>query len=950
MVRRLVCNLVAMLLLITTASAALAQGGGSLAGKVTDGDKGTAVAGANVQVLSGLSTMGRAVTGNDGSYRVAGLSDGTYAVVLTRIGFSARRIEGVSVSGAATMDFTMVEFASRLNAVVTTANRGAAPQKELDIPASLSVVSSETFESKPAPTLASYLKGVPGISISTGGIVQSNIVSRGFNNAFSGAMLNLQDYRFAGVPSLRVNIPSLYIGTKEDIARVEVLNGPASSLYGPNSANGVVHIITKSPFESQGTSIAMEGGTQDLMRVSGRHAGVVGSSKSIGYKLSGEYFSAMDFEYFDPNEPTTYPSIAPPGRANTPLVRDFSVKRSSAEARLDYRPNDHLENILTGGFSRLGNGIELTTVFGAAQAKNWTSTSIQDRFKYKNFFAQVFWTGNNSGNDSPTDLDGSYYLRTGIPVVDKSNVLVGQVQQTFDVANWNLITGVDYISTKPRSDGTIFGRNEGATDIIETGAYVQGAYPLGSTVDLTVALRGDQNDRMEGTQFSPRLALTWKQTETSNWRATFSRAFNSPASFNFFLDQISNPTVAPGFALRGIGSPPKSGWQFNRSCDASVNSGLCMRSPWAGGGTTALSSTATAAYPGFISQLATVAAGLPNSTFGGAAGKAGFIGLFNAVIKPTLSAGAAPTAAQVKTVLRVGSSPVSVASIKDLGPLAPSFDNTWEVGYKAILNDRIRLAVDAWYQVKGAGPPIGQLNPTVHYDGATLGAFLGGKLGAPLTQFFASPQGGGLSGAALAATVSGTISQFTTLMATLPQGSIALDNPLLASDQSIIATWQTGVGTVDVHGFDVALDFQINDRWLAAFSYSNQDRVVFNEFGTINPLMSNSPKNRGTLNITHTNDAKGLTIEAGARYSDAYPVNSGIFNSLGSPPNPAGIALYKDVPTQTLFDVSASWRLPVQANVTWSVNVQNAANTPVPTFVGVPNITRLMITRLQWNF
>ena len=951
MVRSIVGKLLAATAMLVAGQAALAQGG-SLAGRVTDGEKGTPVSGANVQVVSGLSTIGRALAGDDGSYRITGLPDGTYAVVLTRIGFSARRVEGVTVSGATTMNFTMVEFAARLNSVVTTANRGAAPQKELDIPASLSVVSSESMESRPAPTLAAYLTGVPGVSISTGGILQTNIVSRGFNNAFSGAMLNLQDYRFAGVPSLRVNIPALFTGTKDDIARIEILNGPASSLYGPNSANGVLHVITKTPFESQGTSISVDGGNQDLFRISGRHAGVFGPKKEFGYKLSAEQFSATDFEYKDPNEPATWPSTAPAGRANQPLVRDYALRRTSGEARLDYKPNNNIENILTGGFSKFGSGIELTTAFGAAHAKNWTYMNVQDRFKYKDFFAQVFYNGNNSGNETPTDLNGSYYIRTGVPVVDKSTVLVGQVQQAFNVRDWKFVSGVDYISTKPKSEGTIFGRNEGPgrnISLLETGAYLQGAYPLATDVEMTVALRGDQNDRMEGTQFSPKIAFTYKQNPTTNWRASFSRAFNSPASFSFFLDQISNPTVAPGFALRAIGNPPKEGWKFDRSCSAAINGGLCMRSPWVGGGTSVVASSAANAFPGFVSQLGTVAASLPDAPFGGAAGKAQFIGLFNAVIKPVLSA-SAPTSAQIGTVLRIGSAAVTPASVKDAGALSPSFDNTWEVGYKAILNDRIRVAVDAWYSVKGAGPPIGQLNPTVGYDPATLGAYLAGRLGAPLTAFFASPQGGGLSGPVLAGTVSGTITSLTTLMATLPQGSVALDNPLLAPDQSIVATYTTGQGTVDVHGIDVAVDFQLSERWLAAMSYSNQDRIVFNEFGAINPLMSNSPKHRGTASIKYTNEQRGLSWNAGARYSDAFPVNSGVFNSLGSPPNANGIALYPGVPTQTIFDIGASWRLPMQANVTWSASVQNAANTPVATFVGAPKIGRLALTRLQWNF
>src|SRR5207237_10674738 len=151
----------------------------------------------------------------------------------------------VPEAGFATANVSMTEIAAKLNQVVTTASR--APEKILDAPASISVVETREIEERPSVTAVDHLKGVPGLSINTGGIAQSNVVARGFNNAFSGAMLMLQDYRFAAVPSLRVNVPFLFSGTNEDIERIEVLLGPASALYGPNSANGVLHVITKSP-------------------------------------------------------------------------------------------------------------------------------------------------------------------------------------------------------------------------------------------------------------------------------------------------------------------------------------------------------------------------------------------------------------------------------------------------------------------------------------------------------------------------------------------------------------------------------------------------------------------------------------------------------------------------------------------------------------------------------
>ena len=130
-----------------------------------------------------------------------------------------------------------------------------------------------------------------------------------------------------------------------------------------------------------------------------------------------------------------------------------------------------------------------------------------------------------------------------------------------------------------------------------------------------------------------------------------------------------------------------------------------------------------------------------------------------------------------------------------------------------------------------------------------------------------------------------------------------------------------GIGTVDVRGYDVAVDWQVDDKWLVAATYSNQGKIVFPEIGgTLNPLMSNSPKHRASGTIRYTNESNGLGWEFGTRYSDAFPVNSGLLNSLGTPPNPTGTMLYPAVRVQTLFDASASWRLPIQPKVARSIS------------------------------
>lgn len=912
-------------------------------GKITDAEGGTPVVGARVTAVSGLRTAATVVSGDNGGFRITGLAAGTYSVSVTRIGFEAKRVDGVNVteSGAVTADFAMTEISTKLNEVVTTVTRGATPEKILDAPASISVVNSEQITNVPAATIADYLKTTPGLSVSTGGMMQSNIVSRGFNNAFSGAMLMLQDYRFTGVPSLRVNVPALFTGTDDDIERIEVLNGPASALYGPNSANGVLHIITKSPFTSQGTTVSVDGGGNAMLQANFRNAGVFGDNK-WGYKISGSYFTATDWKYNDPNEPATYPVIAGSERSGQTLQRNFDDRKYSGEFRLDYKPNADFDNIINAGYSKILSGIDITTAFGAAQVRNWSYTSLQDRFRYKGFFAQVFYNANNSGNASSTDTTGTFYLRTGLPVVDKSTVTVAQVQQSFQIGKAAMVAGADYIYTHPVSDSTIFGRNEGSTDIHEEGIYLQGTVPLTPKIDFVGAVRGDQTDRLTGSQFSPRLAFVYKANENNNFRFTFSRAFNSPASFEYMLDQVSNPNQAPGFGLRAIGNPSKSGWQFARNCDATVNGGLCMHSPWVAGGPTAfVSSTSANAFPGFVSQLSSIAQALPASTFGGAAGQQQFLGLLQA-LNPILSH-LAPTDAQVGSVLRIGSTAVPVSAVTNIQPLMASFNTTWELGYKGIINNRMRIAVDAWYQIRGdVGAPIGQINPLVFMDPTKLQAYLTTALSQGLAAAGESP-------AQIQATLAQALPALVPIMAGLPQGALAFTNTKLAPDQSIIASYTNGAGQIDVHGVDVALDYQLNDVWMLSGMYSGMSQIVWTQIGGPgNPLTSNSPKYRASGTATYTNNASGWSFNGTVRYADAFPVNSGTFSSYS--PNPAGGVSYAPVPANTEFDLGASWRLPIAQNVTWSLSVSDLLDTRVATFAGVPQIGRLIATRVKYNF
>ena len=935
---------------------------GTVTGTVTEGRANQPVSGARVQALSATTVVAATQSRDDGSYRLT-LAPGTYTIVANRIGYRPGNTSvTVPAGGSATANVVLAEAVVELNPVVTVASRKE--EKALDAPASVSVIEVREIQERPSVTAADHVQGIAGIDVSKGGIAQSNVVARGFNNAFSGSILTLQDYRFAGVPSLRVNVPLLFTSTNEDIERIEVLLGPASALYGPNSSHGVLHIITKSPFTSQGTMLTVDGGTRSLFRGSARHAGLIGDK--FGFKLSGELFQATDFKFEDPGEPTNFPSAAPAGRAGQPNDRDFDLQRWLGEARFDFRPNENSEYVTTFGTSKIGSGLEYTGANGTAFAKNWTYTSIQQRARIGRLFAQVFMNMSDAGNEDSLSLDGTYLLRSGQPIVDQSRSLAAQLQHGLALgAKWDFVYGVDYISTNPRTGNTINGRNEEIDDVREIGGYIQSTTRLSPKFDFVAALRVDNNDQVEGLQTSPRAALIFKPNETQNFRFTYNRAFQTPGNFTWFLDLIQARNLGGlPYNIRALGNPPKTGWTFNRSCDPAINGGLCMRTIFTGtaGESVWQPATAAVAYPGVIAGNASA---LVNGLTPAIAGGLG-------VSTPTATAVAQqivtylgslrPDATQVGTEMRMispNSSNITTADVRDIAPIKASFNNTYELGYKGIIGNKFRLAIDAWSEKRGdVGNPAGLTTPNIFFNTASLQTYMTTALipaitGALMGPPFNMPQAQAQATAnAFAPQIAGTVAGN---FAPLPLGIVSFNSPTFASARDIYATYTSYDKTITVNGIDVSMDYVANSNWTFSGTLSWVDNDSFPKVVSSNnrPLMLNAPSNKVSASSQYRSTSGTWGIDARVRHTNAYPVNSGVYaTGVDFPiPGATGTYRYEDIDAATIVDLGFNWRFQPAGNaVLFSIRADNVFDQKYRTMPGTPELGMLLVTRLQYSF
>lgn len=129
--------------------------------------------------------------------------------------------------------------AEQIDEVTVTATRSE--EKVNKIPAKVDVIDSSEIDMTTGNTLTEQLKKNASIGVVEYGNDLSGIGIRGFRPEFSGITkhsLILID----GRPSGATNLASILT---DNIERIEVLKGPASSLYGGEAMGGVINIITK---------------------------------------------------------------------------------------------------------------------------------------------------------------------------------------------------------------------------------------------------------------------------------------------------------------------------------------------------------------------------------------------------------------------------------------------------------------------------------------------------------------------------------------------------------------------------------------------------------------------------------------------------------------------------------------------------------------------------------
>lgn len=132
------------------------------------------------------------------------------------------------------------------------------------VPASVTVIDREMIEASGAREIFQLLQLVPGMSAVK---VDGNVPSVNYHGnqiRDSRRMLVIIDGRSQYLPGLARVLWNDFPLAIEDIERIEVTRGPAAAAYGANAFQSVINIISRHPQDVSGTAVAARGGNNGV--------------------------------------------------------------------------------------------------------------------------------------------------------------------------------------------------------------------------------------------------------------------------------------------------------------------------------------------------------------------------------------------------------------------------------------------------------------------------------------------------------------------------------------------------------------------------------------------------------------------------------------------------------------------------------------------------------------
>ncbi|MBT0308422.1 TonB-dependent receptor domain-containing protein [Morganella morganii] len=435
-----------------------------------------------------------------------------------------RSLLAVAVMSAATAAYAE----NKDDTIVVTASGFA--QEMRDAPASITVITKEQLQNKPAANLIDMVKDVEGVSV-IGGSLKPDISIRGLSGDYTlimvdGRRQNSRESRPNGSGGYEAG----FIPPVEAIERIEVIRGPMSSLYGSDAMGGVINIITKAVADEWHGSMGMGGIIQESKDYgNSANTDFYVSGPLIKDKLGLQVYGGMNYRREDKL------------LEGTPRKDDKNIT-----AKLAFTPIEGQKFLAEVGRSTQehtstpGKSIDETTTRGGIVQKNNKSEVHNNR----NHWA-LTWKGDwdeinsevsvyqentirktNTGKWNKVNEDWVMAYEARQPEV--TNTVVDGKVTAFLPSNV-LTVGGQYQYAKLKDDSVIKNKQTVTEKMTaeQKALFVEDEFSVTDDLTLTGGLRMDDHE-FYGKHWNPRAYAVYKLTDEITIKGGVAKAFRAP--------------------------------------------------------------------------------------------------------------------------------------------------------------------------------------------------------------------------------------------------------------------------------------------------------------------------------------------------------------------------------------------------------------------------------------
>lgn len=385
--------------------------------------------------------------------------------------------------------------------------------------AAVFVITQEDIRRSGATHVADLLRMAPGFEVARFNSYSWRVASRGsFNGVYVNKLLVLIDGRSFYNPQIAGTYWDTLDIMLEDIEQIEVIRGPGGTLWGANTVNGVVNIITKKSQDTQGNLLVTGGGTIDQGFARFRHGGVLDEDNHAYWRVYGK---------------TTQRNNLANG------IQSDSWRSDQIGFRLDAAPSDSEQWVLEGDTYRSKqNDVDWKTlasgdaeIMGHHVLSRWQHRFTDDT----QLTSQLYY-------------DYTEQTRPNIGIAN--HVVDFETQYQFALNEQHeLLVGLGYrwLFSRVADDSDIrrdaLGRHD---EVFST--FIQDEIQLiPDELQLILGTKLEHND-YTGFEIQPNIRFLWMPTPTMTTWAALSRAIRTPAQIvDHILGDLDVPSVKNPF-------------------------------------------------------------------------------------------------------------------------------------------------------------------------------------------------------------------------------------------------------------------------------------------------------------------------------------------------------------------------------------------------------------------